>query len=133
MARREKPITQNDKAKIVVDAIVVSHFIVGNMCILLGAFTDLFDPYKKGFKGNAGIDFLYSVLDAPIFFLFNKVLSFYYVILGLLQKSVTTLAAIQPGSFFYYLMAECIVLLGSAFYGLLAYMILRTVIKMSKD
>ena len=135
MAVKKKPITQSDKVRIVVDAIVIAHFVVGNFCIIAGAFTKLFEPFKTStsLKANSGIDFLYGVMDAPVVWFLNKFLSFYYFILGFLQKSVKTLATVEAGSFFYYLLAESVVLMGSAFYGVFAYLLLRGITKVSNE
>jgi len=143
-----RPITTEEKFKIVVDAIVLAHFVVANLCLVLGYFTKLFDSFKSASQANGGVDFVYQVLDYPVGifmgFLLSCVQTFFALLALLLPKYVGTivgylnagasgLATVKVGSGYYYILAECTILLGSVLYGALAYLVLRGIFKWTRS
>ncbi len=105
--------TRKDKARVVADAVGISHFVVANV-IMIGAQAnrDLGLAVRKFMKQNSdypGIDFVYKFMDAPIYQQF--------------RGTAEAFREGRPRNF--WLTAECIVLLSSMFYGLLAYVVIR--------
>ncbi len=100
-------IVRNRKAAVAVaDALGISHFIVANVIIALGEFTDLFSFMKTS---HPGIDFVMQYLDALVYSLF-----------GLANPS-------DPLMLF--LSAELIVLTSSVLYGALCWAITKTLLQ----
>lgn len=143
----KKPITTEEKLKVTVDAIVISHFIVANLCVVLGALGSLFDSYKSSFTSNGGVDFIYQVLDYPVTVFFGFVIwifkiilallagilpGYFGVVIGYLNQGSGAVSKLQPGSPVYYLVVECTILVGSVMYGALTYIVLRRFINASR-
>ena len=109
--------TDKDKARVVADAVGISHFIVTNVIMILGsANRDFGLALKKFMKQSSdypGIDFVYRFIDFPVY---HK-----------LKGTAEMFRDARPRNF--WLGAECVVLLSSMFYGLLAYVVIRLCFK----
>jgi len=111
--------TDKNKARIVADAIAISHFIVANLIILFGVFfpkNKIFELFLSHYSNTPGVDFIYQVMDRPIYNYFTG----------------TAEAFRESNQFMFFLSAEAIIILGSFFYGLIAYFMLSMFLKLTR-
>lgn len=86
---------------VVADAVGVAHFVVANLCVVLGQTTDIFSDLGGEYPG---LFFVYRYFDAPVAAFFSG------------------LAYGEGGDvFFTFLVGELIIVLSSILYGALGY------------
>ena len=109
--------TKKDKARVVADAIGISHFLVANLIMILGQVNSDFKEILTGllpkYSAYPGIDFVYNFMDKPV----------YNQIQGIAEMFR------EDSPKYFWMGAEAVVLLSSAFYGFVAYIVLWIIIK----
>lgn len=107
------------KYSIIVDAVAVANLLVGNLILILGAITPIFD-WMIEYYGEAelvvrtfvrsypAIYFLYAYIEYPIFHFFQK---------SLLSKPTDEL--------YTYVLAELVIIACSLLYSVIAYILLK--------
>jgi hypothetical protein len=111
--------TDKNKARITADAIAISHFIVANVIILLGVLfpkNKIFALFLSHHSTTPGVDFVYQVMDRPVYKMFRG----------------TAEGFRGTNDFMFFLSAEAIIILGSFFYGLIAYFLLSLFLKLTR-
>ena len=101
-------LSPDEKSKMVADGIGVAHFIVANLCVLLGEFTELFNPLIDVASPHKGLYFVYHYFDRPAYYLFR----------GLTE-------ATQEDLIFTFLTGELIIVVSTVLYGFIAFFSVR--------
>ena len=94
------------------DAVGVAHFVVANLCILVGHLTNVFKGMSEQW---GGIEFLYRYLDHPVYLAFRPI-AFNF----------------RNDVIYAIIVAELVIVVSSLLYGLAAYLLMRLALALFK-
>ena len=102
--RKKKP----NPALVTADVVAIAHFVVANIVLFIGEFTDLMDKLLR--VEHPGIEFVVKYLDAPIY--------------AVLQGKFDWLGEYHD-PFFNILATNMVIVAGSIFYGFVVFAIVK--------
>lgn len=95
---------------IIADSVAISHFIVCNLAFVMGEFTDVFAEMRAA---NPGLEFVYRYVDYPVFYVFRHLVDSSY------GDMVLTV-----------LIAQFVIVMSSVIYGIIAGLVIKTLVLM---